>query len=74
MWSNKGLLGKEATLYFLDKNATVLWSTTIIFPKELKVPEVNTGKEEIVPPCPNDMAPTSAPVEGVEIGVAPGRK
>ena len=46
----------------------------IIFPKELKVPEVNTGKEEIVPPCPNDMAPTSAPVEGVEIGVAPGRK
>ena len=74
MWSNKGLLGKEATLYFLDKNATVLWSTTIIFPKELKVPEVNTGKEEIVPPCPNDMAPTSAPVEGVEIGVATGRK
>ena len=74
MWSNKDLLGKEATLYFLDKNATVLWSTTIIFPKELKVPEVNTGKEEIVPPCPNDMAPTSAPVEGVEIGVAPGRK
>ena len=75
MWSNKGLLGKEATLYFLDKNGTVLWSTTIVFPKELKVPEVNTtGKEEIVPPCPNDMAPTSAPAEAVQIGVAPGAK
>lgn len=74
MWSNKGLLGKEATLYFLDKESTVLWSTTVVLPKDVKVPEVDkeTGKEEIVPPCP--MAPTSAPVEGVEIGVAPGRK
>lgn len=72
MWSNRYLLGKEATLYFLDKNGTVLWSTTIVFPKELKVPEVNTtGKEEIVPPCPN-MEPTSAAKEAVEIGVAPG--
>ena len=72
MWSNKGLLGKEATLYFLDKESTVLWSTTVVFPQEIKVPEViNTAKEEIVPPCPN-MAPTSAPAEAVQIGVAPG--
>ena len=74
MWSNKGLLGKEATLYFLDKESTVLWSTTVVFPQEIKVPEViNTDKEEIVPPCPN-MAPTSAAKEDVEIGVAPGEK
>lgn len=75
MWSNRSLLGKEATLYFLDKKDTVLWSTTVVLPKELKVPEVNntTAKEEIVPPCPN-AAPTNAPVEGVEIGVAPGAK
>lgn len=71
MWSNRSLLGKEATLYFLDKESTVLWSTTVVFPKELKVPEVNTGKEEIVPPCPN-MAPTASAKESVEIGIAPG--
>lgn len=74
MWSNKSLLGKEATLYFLDKNGTVLWSTTVVLPKDVKVPEVDTAKEtskeEIVPPCP--MAPTSAPAEAVQIGVAPG--
>ena len=72
MWSNKGLLGKEATLYFLDKEAKVIWSTTVVLPKDVKVPEVDkeTGKEEIVPPCP--MAPTSAPAEAVQIGVAPG--
>ena len=75
MWSNKGLLGKEGTLYFLDKESNVIWSTTIVFPKELKVPEVDTtAKEEIVPPCPNmAMAPTSAPAEAVQIGVAPGK-
>ena len=75
MWSNKGLLGKEATLYFLDKESTVLWSTTVVLPKDVKVPEVDkeTSKEEIVPPCPN-MAPTSADKEDVEIGVAPGEK
>ena len=70
MWSNKGLLGKEATLYFIDKESKVIWSTTVVLPKDVKVPEVNTGKEEIVPPCP--MAPTSAPTEAVQIGVAPG--
>lgn len=72
MWSNKGLLGKEATLYFIDKESKVIWSTTVVLPKDVKVPEVNTGKEEIVPPCP--MAPTSAPTEAVQIGVAPGEK
>ena len=72
MWSNRSLLGKEATLYFLDKNDTVLWSTTVVLPKELKVPEVDTtAKEEIVPPCPN-MAPTASAKESVEIGIAPG--
>lgn len=77
MWSNKSLLGKEATLYFLDKEAKVIWSTDIVFPKEMKVPEVNTvketGKEEIVPPCPNDMKPKYTPTPGVEVGVAPGK-
>lgn len=72
MWSNKGLLGKEATLYFIDKESKVIWSTTVVLPKDVKVPEVNTGKEEIVPPC--SMAPTSAPTEAVQIGVAPGEK
>ena len=74
MWSNKGLLGKEATLYFLDGESKVIWSTTVVLPKDVKVPEVGkqTGKEEIVPPCP--MAPTSAPAEAVQIGVAPGEK
>lgn len=73
MWSNKGLLGKEATLYFLDGESKVIWSTTVVLPKDVKVPEVGkqTGKEEIVPPCP--MAPTSAPAEAVQIGVAPGK-
>ena len=76
MWSNKGLLGKEATLYFLSKESKVLWSTTVVLPKDVKVPEVDTaketGKEEIVPPCPN-MAPQYTPTPGVEIGVAPGK-
>ena len=74
MWSNKGLLGKEATLYFLDGESKVIWSTTVVLPKDVKVPEVGkqTGKEEIVPPCPN-MAPTASAKEAVEIGVAPGK-
>lgn len=76
MWSNKGLLGKEATLYFISKESKVLWSTTVVLPKEVKVPEVDTAKktdkEEIVPPCPN-MAPTYTPTPGVEVGVAPGK-
>jgi hypothetical protein len=71
MWSDGKLPGREALLEFLDKDGKVLWSTTVVFKKELKVPEVNTGKEEIVPPCPN-MTPTSAAKEAVEIGVAPG--
>ena len=74
MWSDGKLPGREALLEFLDKDGGVLWSTTVVFKKELKVPEVNTSKEEIVPPCPNDMAPTSAPAEAVQIGVAPGEK
>ena len=72
MWSEGKLPGKEAQLEFLDKDGKVLWSTTVVFKKELKVPEVNTGKEEIVPPCPN-MAPTASAKEAVEIGVAPGK-
>lgn len=76
MWSNKSLLGKEATLYFLSKESKVLWSTTVVLPKDVKIPEVDTvketAKEEIVPPCPN-MAPTYTPTPGVEIGVAPGK-
>jgi hypothetical protein len=71
MWSDSKLPGSEALLEFLDKDGKVLWSTTVVFKKELKVPEVNTGKEEIVPPCPN-MAPTSAAKEAVEVGIAPG--
>ncbi len=73
MWSNKGLLGKEATLYFLDKESKVLWSTTVVLPKDVKIPEVDTAKEEIVPPCPNDMKPQYTPTPGVEVGVAPGK-
>lgn len=77
MWSNKGLLGKEATLYFLDKESKVLWSTTVVLQKDVKIPEVDTAKatakEEIVPPCPNDMKPQYTPTPGVEVGVAPGK-
>ena len=72
MWSEGKLPGREALLEFLDKDGKVIWSTTVVLPKDVKVPEVGkqTGKEEIVPPCP--MAPTSAPAEVVQIGVAPG--
>jgi hypothetical protein len=72
MWSEGRLPGREALLEFLDKDGKVIWSTTVVLPKDVKVPEVGNGKEEIVPPCP--MAPTSAPAEAVQIGVAPGAK
>ena len=71
MWSDGKLPGREALLEFLDKDGKVLWSTTVVLPKDVKVPEVDTAKEEIVPPCPN-MAPTSATAEVVQIGIAPG--
>ena len=72
MWSEGRLPGREALLEFLDKDGKVIWSTTVALPKDVKVPEVGNGKEEIVPPCP--MASTSAPAEAVQIGVAPGAK
>lgn len=72
MWSEGRLPGREALLEFLDKDGKVIWSTTVVLPKDVKVPEVGNGKEEIVPPCP--MASTSAPAEAVQIGVAPGAK
>ena len=71
MWSDGKLPGREALLEFLDKDGKVLWSTTVVLPKDVKVPEVDTANEEIVPPCPN-MAPTSATAEVVQIGIAPG--
>lgn len=71
MWSDAKLPGREAKLEFLDKEGKVLWSTNVTFKK--KVQAIDSGNtEEIVPPCPNDMAPTSAPAEAVQIGVAPG--
>ena len=73
MWSDGKLPGMEAKLEFLDKEGKVLWSTNVTFKK--KVQAIDSGNtEEIVPPCPNDMAPTSAPAEAVQIGVAPGEK
>ena len=73
MWSEGKLPGREAKLEFLDKEGKVLWSTNVTFKK--KVQAIDSGNtEEIVPPCPNDMAPTSAPAEAVHIGVAPGAK
>ncbi|MBF0926495.1 MAG: hypothetical protein HXK65_00450 [Clostridiales bacterium] len=73
MWSEGKLPGREAKLEFLDKEGKVLWSTNVTFKK--KVQAIDSGNtEEIVPPCPNDMAPTSAPAEAVQIGVAPGAK
>ena len=72
MWSEGKLPGREAKLEFLDKEGKVLWSTNVTFKK--KVQAIDSGNtEEIVPPCPNDMAPTSAPAEAVQIGVAPGK-
>ena len=67
MWSEGQLQGKEAKLEFLDKDRKVLWTANVTFKKN-----VVQNKEEIVPPCPNDMAPTFTPTPGVEIGVAPG--
>lgn len=75
MWSEGQLPGQEAKLEFLDKDRKVLWNTNVTFKKQVqksKVEQKNTNKEEIVPPCPNDMAPTFTPTPGVEIGVAPG--
>ena len=76
MWSDGRLPGREAKLEFLDKEGKVLWSTNVTFKKKIqksKEEQKTTKKEEIVPPCPNDMAPTYTPTPGVEIGVAPGK-
>lgn len=77
LWSEGKLQGKEAKLEFLDKDRKVLWSTNVTLKKQVQKtkedPKVN-NKEEIVPPCPNDMAPKNTPTPGVEIGVAPGTK
>lgn len=75
MWSDGQLPGREAKLEFLDKEGKVLWSTNVTFKKQVqksKEEQKTINKEEIVPPCPNDMAPTYTPTPGVEIGVAPG--
>mgnify|MGYP000927061715 CR=1 FL=1 len=77
MWSDGQLPGREAKLEFLDKEGKVLWSTNVTFKKQVqksKEEQQTINKEEIVPPCPNDMAPTYTPTPGVEIGVAPGEK
>lgn len=78
MWSGGQLPGKEAKLEFLDKDKKVLWTTNVTFKKQVKKntnkeEQKTTSKEEIVPPCPNDMAPVFTPTPGVEIGVAPGK-
>ena len=77
MWSEGKLPGREAKLEFLDNDGKVLWSTNVTLKKQVQKtkedPKVN-NKEEIVPPCPNDMAPKNTPTPGVEIGVAPGTK
>lgn len=75
MWSNGQLPGREATLEFLDKDRKVLWSTNVTLKKQvkkIKEEQKNINKEEIVPPCPNDMEPQYTPTPGVEVGVAPG--
>ena len=77
MWSEGKLPGREAKLEFLDKEGKVLWSANVTFKKQVtqkKEEQKTSKKEEIVPPCPNDMAPTYTPTPGVEIGVAPGEK
>ena len=74
MWSEGQLPGKEAKLEFLDKDRKVLWTANVTFKKQvqkIKEEQKTTKKEEIVPPCPNDMAPTASAKEAVEIGVAP---
>ena len=76
MWSEGQLPGKEAKLEFLDKDRKVLWTANVTFKKQvqkIKEEQKTTKKEEIVPPCPNDMAPTASAKEAVEIGVAPGK-
>lgn len=72
MWSDGMLPGREAQLEFLDKEGKVLWYTNVTFKKKVHQVSESGNKEEIVPPCP--MAPTSAPAEAVQIGVAPGEK
>lgn len=77
MWSEGKLPGREAKLEFLDNDGKVLWSTNVTLKKQVqktKEEQKTSKKEEIVPPCPNDMAPTYTPTPGVEIGVAPGEK
>ena len=75
MWSEGKLPGREAKLEFLDNDGKVLWTANVTFKKQVtqkKVEQKNTNKEEIVPPCPNNMEPQYTPTPGVEIGVAPG--
>lgn len=77
MWSEGKLPGREAKLEFLDKEGKVLWSANVTFKKQVtqkKEEQKTSKKEEIVPPCPNDMAPAYTPTPGVEIGVAPGEE
>ena len=70
MWSNKGLLGKNAIVEFIGKNNSTIWSVEVVFPQEVKIPKTEV---EIVPPCPLDTAPTLTPMNGVTIGEAPGQ-
>ena len=75
MWSEGKLPGREAKLEFLDNDGKVLWSTNVTLKKQvkkIKEEQKNINKEEIVPPCPNDMEPQYTPTPGVEVGVAPG--
>jgi hypothetical protein len=77
MWSEGKLPGREAKLEFLDKDRKVIWTANVTFKKQIKEnkeEQKTSKKEEIVPPCPNDMAPAYTPTPGVEIGVAPGEE
>ena len=77
MWSEGKLPGREAKLEFLDNDGKVIWSTNVTFKKQVqknKEEQKTTNKEEIVPPCPNDMKPQYTPTPGIEVGVAPGEK
>ncbi len=66
MWSDGALVGREVTLYFLDKDGKTIWSSQVQLPKKLN----NEDGETLVPPI-DSMVQKTPCNEIIEVGVAP---
>ena len=66
MWSDGALVGREVTLYFLDKDGKTIWSSQVQLPKKLN----KEDGETLVPPI-DSMVQKTPCNEIIEVGVAP---